>query len=288
MFMLSILLLSLCGLCTGYRENPDTNSCKDSGKYMDDTTRYKVLQFHDGTRTVLALGESPDNKGGFLPPAKNLFKMDSGKYMDDTTRYKVLQFHDGTRTVLALGESPDNKGGFLPPAKNLFKMRWNCALEEQARKLTENCPDKVTGVPEQGRNFYHGAVTDTRKGKFQFLSDAVDEWLAPTDTYALGADATFDDSNLYSFANMVYEKIYEIGCTFEQCGSGSAAKASLLCIYNTKVPLNTKLYEIGSTNQTIAGCAWDDKVCEHLQIKESAECDDLLCKLPYKVQNGFL
>ncbi|KAK6045316.1 SCP-like protein, partial [Cooperia oncophora] len=154
MLMLCILLLSLCGLCIGYRENPDTNSCKDSGKYMD-----------------------------------------------DTTRYKILQYHDGTRTVLALGESPDNNNGFLPPAKNLFKMRWNCALEEEARKLTENCPDKVTGVPEQGRNFYHGAVTDTRKGKFQFLSDAVDEWLAPTDTYALGADATFDDSNLYSFAN---------------------------------------------------------------------------------------
>ncbi|KAK6051531.1 hypothetical protein COOONC_10964, partial [Cooperia oncophora] len=169
--------------------------------------------------------------------------------------------------------------------------RWNCALEQKARKRTQGCPATLGGGPKKGWNFYYNTLAASDKqAKYQFLSDAVDAWLAPTDNYALGPNATFTDKRLYSFANMVYEKIYEVGCNYEQCESGGLTKASLMCIYNTNVPLYTKLYEIGSTNQTIAGCAWNNAVCKHLQLPnpEPAICDDLLCKLPYKVQNGFL
>ncbi|KAK6038090.1 SCP-like protein [Cooperia oncophora] len=160
---------------------------------------------------------------------------DHGEFMDDNTRYKFLYYHDGPRMVLALGESPDNDYGFLPPAKNLFRMRWNCTLEKQARDLIKNCPANVTGAPEKGMNLYHHALTGTtdKYAKYQFISDAVDYWLLPTDTYALGPNATFTDENLYTFANMAYQKIYEVGCHYEQCGSGGSVTASAWCIYNT-------------------------------------------------------
>ncbi|KAK6039924.1 SCP-like protein [Cooperia oncophora] len=218
----------------------------------------------------------------------------NGTHMDDTTRYKILQYHDGTRFTLALGESP-SKDGFHPPAKNLFKMRWNCTLERRARQQAVGCPKTVQGAPKNGKNIYHGRLTeDSKIGKYNFLSDAVDEWLKLSDKRPMGGNATFIDPQLYSFANMVYQKIYEVGCHYEQCGSGSRANATLLCIYNTKVPMRAKLYEIGvrdnSANHTNAGCARDDRVCQHLRTPrpEPVECDNLLCKLPYKVQKGFL
>ncbi|KAK6036587.1 hypothetical protein COOONC_25908 [Cooperia oncophora] len=73
--MFTILLLSLCGLCAGYEAYHDTQSCGENrGKLMDDNTRYKILYYHEGTRNVLALGESPGYATGFLPPAKKFIQ----------------------------------------------------------------------------------------------------------------------------------------------------------------------------------------------------------------------
>ncbi|KAK6051310.1 hypothetical protein COOONC_11185 [Cooperia oncophora] len=209
--------------------------------------------------------------------------------MDDTTRYKILQYHDGTRTVLALGESPDNNNGFLPPAKNLFKMRWNCALEEEARKLTENCPDKVPGSTRTRTEFLSRRCNRYEKRKVP-IPKRCGRRVACSNGHLCFWELMLSSVTAICTLSLIWctRRFTKLVAILNSVAPVAQPKLHFLCIYNTNVPLNTKLYEIGSTNQTIAGCAWDDKVCEHLQIAERAECDDLLCKLPYKVQNGFL
>ncbi|KAK6051119.1 SCP-like protein [Cooperia oncophora] len=239
MLTLCILLLSLCGLCTGYYENPDTQSCPNHGKFMDDNTRYKILYYHEGTRNVLALGESP-----------------------------------GYQT------------GFLPPAKNLFKLRWNCTLEAKARKRTQDCAHSDKQMKKFGKNVYYGPVPevtstkpiDLRKRKYDFISKSIDEWLLPTENYPIQGDVSYKeslygDSKLYTFANLAYDKIYEVGCNYEECGTG-------------KVPDHAPLYQVGDKDPDHAGCNKDNTVCQFLG-KPEATCDDLLCKLP-NVVSSFL
>ncbi|KAK6047913.1 SCP-like protein [Cooperia oncophora] len=163
---------------------------------------------------------------------------------------QALQYHEGTRFTLALGESPNSEGYYHLPAKNLFKMRWNCTLEKEARQLDQ----RLVLTSYQACQKMEGIFSSTKQGKYNFLSDAVDFWLYESDRLPMGPNATFNDTRMYPFANMAYQMIYEVGCHYEQCGS---TKASVLCIYNTRVPLNVQLYEIGSWNQTIAGCAWE-------------------------------
>ncbi|KAK6043065.1 SCP-like protein [Cooperia oncophora] len=251
--MFTILLLSLCGLCAGYEAYHDTQSC----------------------------GEN------------------RGKLMDDNTRYKILYYHEGTRNVLALESSPGIATGFLPPAKNLFKIRWNCTLEAKARELTKNCAHSKDQLQDQGKNVYHDIVpepvtenpSELRMRKYNFISAAIDDWLMPTETYPIEGDvrykeSLYSDSNLYTFANMAYDKIYEVGCNYEECPKGDETQASLICIYNTKVPDHTQLYQVGSKDPDHAGCNKDKTVCQFLG-KANATCDDLLCKLP-NVVSSFL
>ncbi|KAK6052191.1 SCP-like protein [Cooperia oncophora] len=205
-----------------------------------------------------------------------------GPLMDDNTRYKILYYHEGTRNVLALGRVARFQTGFLPPAKNLFKLRWNCDLEAEARKLTT----RLGTVPEVD----DPRPIKKRERKYDFISKSIDEWLLPTESYPIDGVkynvSLYGSSNLYTFANMAYDKIYEVGCNYEECPNGNDIRASLICIYNKKVPDYAPLYEVGDKDPDQAGCNKDDNVCQHLNLPK-ATCDDLLCKLP-NVVSSFL
>ncbi|KAK6048948.1 hypothetical protein COOONC_13547 [Cooperia oncophora] len=67
---------------------------RNRGPLMDDNTRYKILYYHEGTRNVLALGESPGYATGFLPPAKNLFKLVSSKLTSKMLKNLVFSIDD--------------------------------------------------------------------------------------------------------------------------------------------------------------------------------------------------
>ncbi|KAK6048432.1 hypothetical protein COOONC_14063 [Cooperia oncophora] len=98
-----------------------------------------------------------------------------------------------------------------------------------------------------GKNVYYGPVPevtstkpiDLRKRKYDFISKSIDEWLLPTENYPIQGDVSYKeslygDSKLYTFANLAYDKIYEVGCNYEECGTGSNIHASLICVYNKK------------------------------------------------------
>ncbi|KAK6038105.1 hypothetical protein COOONC_24390 [Cooperia oncophora] len=223
MFTFGILLLSLCGLCVGYRQTFDTQSCG----------------------------------------------ADHGEFMDDTTRHKLLQYHEGTRFTLALGESPNSEGYYHLPAKNLFKMRWNCDLEKEARNLTKNCPDTVSGVQKTEDISHKRNVTGTKQGKYNFLSDAVDAWLFLSDVLPMGPNATFNDTELYPFANSgLRQGISNVGCHIRTVYTAEAQSKPRSLYLQHQRSLGVQLYEIGSWNQTIAGCAWNNTVCEFIKLPE--------------------
>ncbi|KAK6054522.1 hypothetical protein COOONC_07973 [Cooperia oncophora] len=189
--------------------------------------------------------------------------------------------------------------------KNLYftkepRNRWNCKLEAKARELSNNCAPSAEQLKEDlGKNVFSGFVPEVdspipikkRERKYDFISKSIDEWLLPTENYAIEGDVHYNESlysksNLYTFANMAYDKIYEVGCNYEECPSGGTIAASLVCIYNTKVPDYAPLYEVGDKNPDFAGCNKDDNVCQHLKLP-NATCDDLLCVLP-NVVSSFL
>ncbi|KAK6051139.1 SCP-like protein [Cooperia oncophora] len=250
------------------------------------TTRLATsfLQYHEGTRFTLALGESPNSEGGYHLPAKNLFKMRWNCDLEKEAR------------TLTQG-CPKNVSGAPEHGRNLYHDAVDAWLWESDRlPMGPNATFNDTRMYSFANMAYQeiyevgchyeqcesgssaeasvlciyntdGSVTGTKQGKYNFLSDAVDEWLFLSDVLPMGPNATFNDTRMYSFANMAYQEIYEVGCHYEQCESGSSAEASVLCIYNTEVPLNVQLYEIGSWNQTIAGCAWNDTVCEFIKLQ---------------------
>ncbi|KAK6040551.1 SCP-like protein, partial [Cooperia oncophora] len=216
-----------------------------------------------------------------------------------TTRLaQALQYHDGTRFTLALGESP-SKDGFHPPAKNLFKMRWNCTLEKEARALTKDCPKNVSGAPENGMNLFHGNVTGTKQGKYNFLSDAVDAWLYESDRLPMGPNATFNDTRMYSFANV---KLHIQNSSFYEDGlpDDLRSRLSLRTVWLNQSFSSLHLQHQSSPKRAAVrnrklepnycGCAWNNTVCEFIKLPEpeKIECEDLLCMLPYRVKSRYL
>ncbi|KAK6043061.1 hypothetical protein COOONC_19434 [Cooperia oncophora] len=120
--------------------------------------------------------------------------------MDDNTRYKILYYHEGTRNVLALGESPGFQLASFHPLKIYSKY--------------DIVPEPVTENP-----------SELRMRKYNFISAAIDDWLMPSDRYPIEGDV--------DTKRMAYDKIYEVGCNYEECPKGDETQASLICIYNT-------------------------------------------------------
>ncbi|PIO55914.1 hypothetical protein TELCIR_22695 [Teladorsagia circumcincta] len=99
------------------------------------------------------------------------------------------------------------------------------------------------------------------------------QWTMPGEYYEMN-QRVFDDDRLYTFANMAYQDIYEVGCNYEQCvdENNDVVDAAVACIYNKKVPEGATLYELGDTN----GCENTPDVC----TVPNAKCEGLLCEVP--------
>ncbi|PIO73088.1 SCP-like protein [Teladorsagia circumcincta] len=209
-------------------------------------------------------GKAPDSQ----------FCKNHGSFMDDTTRLKILEFHNGFRTLLVQGMSPGFQGGYLPPAKNLYKMRWNCDLEEKAMALTKNCSHSVNEKLLLGQNAYYAYDGDYvyEAGKHKVIKDAMYQWTMPAEYY--DTKRAYKDYRVYTYANMAYQDIYEVGCNYEQCvdENNFVIEASVVCVYNKLVPKGAILYQKGDGT----GCEKTPKVCK---VKGST-CGGLLCELP--------
>ncbi|KAK6029815.1 SCP-like protein [Ostertagia ostertagi] len=185
----------------------------------------------------LGYRNAPDSRMSNLPSTVREFCQKHGSFMDDTTRSKILEFHNGFRTLLAEGMSPGYEGNYLPAAKKLYKMRWNCELEEKALEMTKNCSHSISEKLDLGQNVYYAYDGDYvyDAGKHKVINDAMYQWTMPGEYYAMNQQV-FDDNRLYTFANMAYQDIYEVGCNYEQCvdENNFVIEASVMCIYNKK------------------------------------------------------
>ncbi|KAK6010951.1 hypothetical protein OSTOST_01741 [Ostertagia ostertagi] len=115
--------------------------------------------------------------------------------------------------------------------------------------------------------------------KYELIEFAMKQWALPAEIYGF-RNVEYDDSRLYTFANMVYSKIYELGCDYKQCSDwyGRVEGVVLFCVYNTEVPKGAKLYEVG----TGEGC--DDSNCV---LVPNSVCLDLLCDAPRDSSSFF-
>ncbi|KAK6058169.1 hypothetical protein COOONC_04266 [Cooperia oncophora] len=105
--------------------------------------------------------------------------------------------------------------------------------------------------------------------KFELMEFAARQWALPVEIYGLSS-LKYDDPRLYTFANMIYSGIYQVGCDYKQCSDwyGRAEGVVFVCVYNAEVPKGAKLYEVGMGE----GCEPSDCV-----LTPNSVCLDLLC-----------
>ncbi|VDO95387.1 unnamed protein product [Heligmosomoides polygyrus] len=111
-------------------------------------------------------------------------------------------------------------------------------------------------------------------GKMELIKFAMEQWALPAQHYGVSRNNKYKDERLYTFANMAYAGIREVGCHFEQCndGYGFVKDAVFVCVYGAEVPTNALLYEKG----TEPGCTASD-----CSLIENSTCLGLLCDAPH-------
>ncbi|CAJ0595485.1 unnamed protein product [Cylicocyclus nassatus] len=174
--------------------------------------------------------------------------------LDATVVEAVTKSHNELRANVAKRNLSTAIFGDIPGSKTLFKLRYDCANEGLALATIGNkCKHSSIYMDKVGRgeNFitYRLAKKPSLSKQKDLFAFAVEDW---TDTVEepLSSDVVYTDTSMEPFANMIYNKTLNFGCSFLFCNETS--KVALACVYDNRPKEGEPLYWADSKNN--AGC----------------------------------
>ncbi|ETN74412.1 SCP-like protein [Necator americanus] len=154
--------------------------------------------------------------------------------MFSTDRHVFLDFHNDGRQRVASGIEPSVIGGFLPAASNMYKLRWSCLLENEMHERLSKCPAEVPPLKGFGQNvmiLYEREGTSTIPLKE--VRETLREWWSELNINEdVESIPWYTDEDHHNFANMIFAKNTEIGCSYASCEEDE--RILIGCLYRKK------------------------------------------------------
>ncbi|CAJ0595459.1 unnamed protein product [Cylicocyclus nassatus] len=196
-------------------------------------------------------------------------------YEMDTDGYNYVELHNDIRQGVAKRSFPyPQKDGVeieysKKGTKSLFRLTYSSVLEGIAMAVIdeEKCKLKNQEVQDAYNkpiNFARQRVNNNQNKKqvAQAYQWAIEDW-RDTATLPL-TDAIYNDDGMKPFANMIYYKSLQVGCSHSPC-VGSTDKVAIACVYSEFPKVGEPLY---LENSTKTGCT--KKWCK--EIVSDADC----------------
>ncbi|KIH56976.1 SCP-like protein [Ancylostoma duodenale] len=179
-------------------------------------------------------------------------------------RQLFLDLHNNVRLNIALGKQP-NKVRFLGPAQNMYKMEWDCQYEKDAQSMANVCGMSTWLGPASNRIAWSAGSNIAPSAVDGYIRNTFNYWIQAAKQQ--GAGNVYNNSALYSFANVAFSKITKIGCGYKACGGN----LYINCVYSVNgAYTGTVLWENGSACQKDQDCT----------LYEDSKCEDRLCIAP--------
>ncbi|KIH66204.1 SCP-like protein [Ancylostoma duodenale] len=168
-----------------------------------------------------------------------------GKTLNDDVREVALNYHNNIRTRINQDQVEDKNKQKLPKAENMYKMIYDCALEEEAAKLVDQCAETYMKSQMHGINFKHFGQGSDPTQLASPLTQILQTWSEQIVTKEWFVDNRYKtDPDMFEFSNMVLAKTTAVGCSEAMCGG---TKASAACVFNQPdVEDNQELYVSGT------------------------------------------
>ncbi|WKX99324.1 hypothetical protein Q1695_014308 [Nippostrongylus brasiliensis] len=203
--------------------------------------------------------------------------------IDDAERANFLFRHNVFRWNVALRQVKTGKSGYLPGSEEMYEMNYNCELEHIAELSARNC--EVAATPNgTSINFRLMRFLIYPLDKMALSFNAVDDWFEPVFHSPIDRNVTYSDRRLESFANMIYYKSLQIGCSIGTCTKGDLQQA-VVCVYSSRPQLGSAIYlpAKGTTGcTTFSGCrVIPNSVCNGGLCEAGSE--KLLCEIFFRV-----
>ncbi|WKX91217.1 hypothetical protein Q1695_009781 [Nippostrongylus brasiliensis] len=170
----------------------------------------------------------------------------------DEERDQFLSTHNAFRKEIADGTAVQF-GGQLVGSQQMFELKYSCELERIAHMNTAHC-FKIFQPAGKSMNLYVYPKSAGKISKEDLISLAMSSWYEPIMEAAIDDNATFDNRRLEPFANMVYYKSLQIGCSYTDCRMNPHSRSQVVaCVYSSAPQLYTSLYVPGPS-----GCTSND------------------------------
>ncbi|CAJ0592112.1 unnamed protein product [Cylicocyclus nassatus] len=178
----------------------------------------------------------------------------SNNGMTDAIRDQILNYHNAARLRVARGVEPNNVG-YLNPAKNMYRLDWDCDMERQAQAAIASCPSTLETWSNMAQNLQWYTSSGSFSDPATQINSALNTWWGAARQYGVtDSKNRYRNSNLYSFANMVFPETTKIGCAYRIC-PGATNTMTITCLYNgIGYFTNQVMWETGSACVTGADC----------------------------------
>ncbi|VDL77203.1 unnamed protein product [Nippostrongylus brasiliensis] len=184
--------------------------------------------------------------------------------INDAERANFLFLHNMRRLEVALQQARLDQFRYLPGTEEMYEMvslvaflfpkNYNCELEHIAEMSTRNC--ELVAIPDgTSINFKRFLTYPMDKLNLSFI--AMDYWSEPNLNFPIDNNVTYSDPRLESFANMIYYKSLQIGCSIGTCRREGELQQAVACVYSSRPQLGSAMYlpKEGTTGcTTFSGC----------------------------------
>ncbi|ETN86236.1 SCP-like protein [Necator americanus] len=163
-------------------------------------------------------------------------------HASDIVRNAFLKMHNELRRELAKGNLDAQKDKFRGSA-NLFAMNYDCDLENAARTVARECPDKAFSTDGRFVNYklIRGNSPSDQDAKNDIEGPVYEDWSYTRFDGNLDQEtASYDDEEMEAFANMVYNKSISLGCVATYCSL--TRRRAYACVYSSSPELGQPLY----------------------------------------------
>ncbi|KAL6742444.1 hypothetical protein Aduo_015593 [Ancylostoma duodenale] len=142
---------------------------------------------------------------------------------------------------------------------------WDCQYEKDAQSMANVCSMSTWLGPASNRIAWSAGSNIAPSAVDGYIRNTFNYWIQAAKQQ--GAGNVYNNSALYSFANVAFSKITKIGCGYKAC----EGNLYINCVYSVNgAYTGTVLWENGSACQKDQDCT----------LYEDSKCEDRLCIAP--------
>uniref|UniRef100_A0A7I4XTN2 Cap-25 n=1 Tax=Haemonchus contortus TaxID=6289 RepID=A0A7I4XTN2_HAECO len=146
------------------------------------------------------------------------------------------------------------RGGVLPSSLNMFELEYSPELEVYASVNTVGCKSANFYPPGGSLNYYMLYGLPEKYDNNTVVPVALATWMEHVLHNEIDDQVTYSDPNLEMFANMVYYKATQVGCSYKKCSESQPPLHVLACVFDSAPQMNEQLYKVSGTGK---GCKSD-------------------------------